>query len=519
MMISSAELDQRDSSSSTQLQFLLRGTECAFANALRRSMIADVNTVAFQEPNRRPFLSLFLEDELKRDQTLIYDPGFIEVLQNTSEMHTEILVKRIAMIPLYIDPLEFLKSPSRFTFTLDVHNDGGSKEIREVTPADFLLEKFECEEDEESDRKNEEKQDDRDDGNNVLEEEGEEVHSRNPLQRKMSTELLERIFPGFKHELSKELLQELRDSGIDTDSLRTQQIPIVRLHPGQSLRLRLRPTVSCANSHAAFSPVSKCFYFNDVDQSQVELQRSKIRADLNLSEEDRKSALLQLEIHDKYRFFKKNRREEACDFHFFVKSLGPLSPHRIFNEALTSIVRRVEFLDQRVSDDMISVEVDDEYVYCDLLVPELFQSRNEQTKHRRVFCNNGHTIGNLLQSFFYESQVDPVEDLLFIGYRKTYPFDPLGELESSLDRKTFFPHSLDPFLELSFIWKKSTFKGSVDLRPDTLLTVKIVAKIKEHLSEVLRACAIFSEKMKVFLGDENQSSSASLHERYSKSNN
>lgn len=103
-----------DKSDQYLLKFTLENTTSSFANALRRTIIGEVETAAFDTEN--------------------YETSSLKVIENTSSLHNEFLLHRLGMIPIkVINTKRF--DPSKYKFVLNVQNT--TSKIIEVTTADF----------------------------------------------------------------------------------------------------------------------------------------------------------------------------------------------------------------------------------------------------------------------------------------------------------------------------------------------------------------------------------------------
>jgi DNA-directed RNA polymerase subunit L len=101
------------------LKFCLDPTHVSYANTLRRTMITDVETVAFA--------SDIMEDGSTKD---------IAITKNSTAMSNEMLAHRIGLLPLHItNPLEW--NPDDYVFKLDIKHD--STEQRDVVAADIQV--------------------------------------------------------------------------------------------------------------------------------------------------------------------------------------------------------------------------------------------------------------------------------------------------------------------------------------------------------------------------------------------
>lgn len=99
------------------ITFQLAPTKVEYANALRRAIITEVETVAFRAD--------ILEDG---------STGDVKVSKNSTPMSNEMLAHRIGLLPIHIsNPLEW--NPEEYSFELNITND--SADPRDVKAADF----------------------------------------------------------------------------------------------------------------------------------------------------------------------------------------------------------------------------------------------------------------------------------------------------------------------------------------------------------------------------------------------
>ena len=97
------------------LEFDLHKCDVSLANALRRTILTDVETIGFKtEP---------------------YNESNVKIIENTSSLHNEFILLRIGLIPIYFDVSKF--DPNKYEFILDVHNK--TENIINVTTNDFQV--------------------------------------------------------------------------------------------------------------------------------------------------------------------------------------------------------------------------------------------------------------------------------------------------------------------------------------------------------------------------------------------
>jgi len=103
--------------SSTLLRFTIDPTNVGYANTLRRTMITDVETIAFRS------------DITEKGATTD-----VVISKNSTPLSNEMLAHRIGLIPIHVEnPLNW--NPDEYTFTLNVQND--TADLRDVVAADI----------------------------------------------------------------------------------------------------------------------------------------------------------------------------------------------------------------------------------------------------------------------------------------------------------------------------------------------------------------------------------------------
>lgn len=95
--------------------FTLAGINVSIANALRRTMLSDIESVVFY--------------------TETYEDNKCTIFENTGRLHNEIVKHRLSCIPIHSTNLETL--PDKYIMELDVDND--SETLRIVTSGDFRI--------------------------------------------------------------------------------------------------------------------------------------------------------------------------------------------------------------------------------------------------------------------------------------------------------------------------------------------------------------------------------------------
>lgn len=111
-----ANLTFNDISDEFNIHFELHDAHPSLANAIRRMILSDVETIGFRT------------EPLENSE--------INIIKNTSSLHNEFLLHRIGMIPVNYDDVDNY-NPDRYRYIINVTND--TSQIKEVTTKDFQV--------------------------------------------------------------------------------------------------------------------------------------------------------------------------------------------------------------------------------------------------------------------------------------------------------------------------------------------------------------------------------------------
>ena len=105
--------------STNVLRFTLAPTHVSYANTLRRTIITEVETVAFRA-------------DIKEDGST----SDVQIFKNSTPMSNEMLAHRLGLVPIHVaDPLKW--SPDEYTFKLDITNN--STDLLDVVASDIQV--------------------------------------------------------------------------------------------------------------------------------------------------------------------------------------------------------------------------------------------------------------------------------------------------------------------------------------------------------------------------------------------
>ena len=112
-MISITDIETPDDDT---LNFVVSGCNSSFVNAIRRTILSEVETVSFN-----------IDD---------YEKSDLKVIKNTSTLHNEFLLHRLGLIPVNVTDIDTF-NPDSYKFTL--HKQNTTNQLINVTSADFKV--------------------------------------------------------------------------------------------------------------------------------------------------------------------------------------------------------------------------------------------------------------------------------------------------------------------------------------------------------------------------------------------
>ncbi len=277
----------------------------------------------------------------------------INIISNTGVLHNEFISHRLSLIPLYFDEDEILdKATLDYKFVIKVKNT--TNDVILITTKNF------------------------------------EIYDKNG--KKQPEAFREHVFP--KNDITGDhiLITKLRPNLYDN----TQ---------GEELNVECIPTIGIAQQHARWCAVSQCCYHNTVDPVMSQKEFDKLTKDS--TPEERKKQSVKFDITDKYRFFKKNKYDDPCEFEFTIDSECRLTPKQIFYTALDILQKKTKAFSENVGE-FKTVNIGGLPNFYQLEIP-----------------NENFTLLNVLHCLIYnacyrEMAVNPIE---YIGYYQSHPLD------------------------------------------------------------------------------------------------
>lgn len=353
-----------------EIRFRAADVDVAIVNALRRAILAYVPTACFVD----------------HDQGT---NGTIEIRENNTVLHNEMLAQRISMIPVCLtenELLDVVEGSATYEFALTVKNE--TRDTLYVTSADI-------------------------------------TGTRNGKSLTAADRL--RLFPA--------------------EPFTKDYVPIVPLRPSvpaastshqpelQEVDIRMRLRVGTGLQHARWQPVSKCAFGNVVDDAKASAALQALLAQLreggNITEREVERAAHDFNALDRQRYFITNQHNEPGAFDFVLRSECGLRPTYIVFKAFAVLQQRVSDLATRVKTAEVLCE---DAVLSPATVSGVCVCPVKDSPHtfRFIVMGEDHTVGYLVQSLTYNAHVrSETTDLPldYIGYHETHPLEGYIEIK------------------------------------------------------------------------------------------
>ena len=365
-----------------ELRFVLSGDDDygfdkSLANAIRRVLLTDIPTVGF---NLSP-------DGENND---------LKMTVNNSSLHNEMLLHRIALMPLYINPINYMKN---HLFMCKVKHDS-VEPFKFITMNDIEIYPLKSGFQERIDHYFDDSYDMSPEDERVLKEQLSVVNIENydlekPLSQKKKDEIYRPYeFRGNNHYC---LVTELKTTNTEDTY--------------QEIQFYGSPSVGFGYQDAKFQSVSQATYSFKIDENMVnEVLKDKISRE-DVSEDERESYEKKFRLRESERYFYRDNNGEANSYQFSVKSAHHFDSETLLKMSIDILIQKcenlklefIQFLKEETS--RVSIDNDKEYIY------------------RYEVEEESHTLGNLIQSHMMRYSVNDDSIINLIGYKKPHPLE------------------------------------------------------------------------------------------------
>jgi DNA-directed RNA polymerase subunit L len=369
-----------------ELHFVLSGDEKygldkSIVNGIRRTLLNDIPSIAFKTEETIP----------KKD---------ITVVTNTGQLHNEMLLQRVSLLPLYINPDNYMKN---YLFELKVKHDN-SEMYTFVTANDFQI--YPLKSDIQGKISSLDEDDDPEEIVTLLDTNDIENYDlKNPISQKQKDSIL-RPFD-FRNKKNYCLITELKN---------THDVDL-----SQEIHLYGVPSLSTGKDNARFQPVSCATYSFSKDESLIAtIVKERIKLE-KIEEEKIESFTQKLLLSESEKYYHRDSENESFKYDFKIKSVHQLTSPELFIKAISILIDKLDYLKLSFlkllqdKESCISVDKINDYVY-----------------HYMVY-DEGHTMGNIIQSHIVRRCIDENCILLMCAYKKPHPLEESMKLIVSLN--------------------------------------------------------------------------------------
>lgn len=332
-----------------------------------------------------------------------YDPfnsqgSSIKILANTCALHNEFLAHRLSLIPLCFseDKIHGIENGKEsYRFVLKKHNTSG--DIVSVSSDDFVIYD--------------------NDGNVIDGARKERILPANPITGDHI--LITRIKPNHEDENS-----------------------------GEQVHVECTPKPGIATMHAAWCPVSLCVFHNRVDATAAEsafgewLERQSAQRAADgrepVTSDETAEYRTRFFMTDAFKYFVRDVHGDPAAFNFQIESECELHPDFLVFQGFHVLVKKVDLLMQRMRA-RSGIEI--------------VQSAADEKIFEITVHDEGHTLGNMLQSMMYNNHVRKAADLTYVGYYQSHPLEDQIVLriktKDVMDKDTFWRAFMDILFEIA----------------------------------------------------------------------
>ena len=293
--------------------------------------------------------------------------------KNDSALHNEIMAQRLSMLPLCFSENEIdgwnLGKIDDYTFVIDVKNT--SQNMMEITTEHFTI--F-----------------DKD-------------------RNEMPSTFTKRIFP---------------PNDITKDYIILTKLPFVteQGNTTPSFKVEAKAQKGISKDCTAFCPVSKCTFFNTIDDDKVEAKKKELTKDK--SPQEAKQIISDFMSLDYERCFKTNKYDEPNAFTMSITSECALSAKYIFAKACEILIETMKL-------------VADEFKSQTSKMIEMQPLNDTPNFYLIIIKGHTHTLGNVVQSLLMNMYVREKQEVDYIGYSVPHP------LENTVIFKIKFTNDVD----------------------------------------------------------------------------
>lgn len=354
------------------------GLDVSLINSIRRILLTEIPTVGFK-----------LEENGQSNDIIINE--------NNSSLHNEMILHRIALIPLYINPINYMNN---YLFECNVKHDNKNqftfvtaKNITIYELKNHLLTKI--------DKYNNKTSDMTDEDKKLLENQLSELnHDNYDLDKPLSDKERDKILKPFVFRKVKNycLLNELKTTNTNNTS--------------QSLNFYGVPSIGYGKYHANFQSVSQATYSYLVNEDLLNEKIEESIQNNKISDADNDSYKKDFILREGERYYHRDIVGEPNKYLFSLKSNNYYDENALFKLSINILKEKfinfkLNIIDHLKNNNDTNIELQhkSEYIY-------ILKINNED-----------HTLGNLFQKFISKNYIDNESFISSLSYKKPHPLE------------------------------------------------------------------------------------------------
>lgn len=350
-----------------QLIFTLENCNVSIANAVRRTILSDVNTYVFKT---------FPHSENRANFTV-----------NTTRFHNELLKQRLGCIPIhYVHTIEgFENDYKKYVVEVDVKNE--SDTIRYVTTEDFKVKRA----------KN-------------LEKSGGSHDDDDVIYEYLPESTVRKIFP--------------------PDSISGEYIEFARLLPklssnvpcGEALAFTCTIEISNATSDGMYNVAHTCSYSCTPDEKEIEKKWKVKEKDLRegFESESHASGTINEQLasaNKNWRLLEAQRIFIHNSFDFVIETVGVYSNVQLVTKSCDIMIKKCEKLLSNMEHSVSGNSGN---------TVSVIEMANEMTTMKNAFCihlfGEDYTLGKVIEFLLFSNYYDKPDGIVsFCGFKKPHP--------------------------------------------------------------------------------------------------
>lgn len=355
-----------------------KGLDKSVVNAVRRTLLSDIPTVAFNTSDT--------------------DGGDIKMVKNDTSLHNEMMLHRLGLLPLYLNPDTFCKD---YLFECKVIHDK-STPFQMVTANDINIYPLKSHLQARLDSLNDES-----------------VTDRDPHERDNLMAILDSNHPDnydLRHRLSQsdkdKILRPYIFRNTKNYCLLNELKSTHTMGAHQSLHFYGSPSVGRARDHSRYQSVSQASYefLRDDDLFQQALKEKLATSDI--AEGNIESFTRKFKLAESERYYFRDREGEPYRYRFQVKSTHYWDSAELVKRSLQILIDRCETLQKAF---MALLQESES--------PITFTKNKDTSTYQYTLFNYDHTMGNLIQSYISRYSINESKEslLCLCGYKMPHP--------------------------------------------------------------------------------------------------